>query len=500
MKHLERSAVWRAASVCALFALLIAFMFAVGVLFAAAQTPPVVEPEQPPPAEKSEEDAELESLAVLSEALARVQSEHYSPEGIDRLVEGAIRGMLRELDPYSQYYNSEAYSALQTDTSGKFGGLGMYIGIKQNRLTVIAPIEDTPAHKAGVMAGDAIVEIDGESTAGISVDEGAQKMRGEPGTSVTLTILREGVDEPIVTPIVRGIITIVSVKSALLEESMTGYIRITQFMGPTAAVVEETIQDMEAKGAKALILDLRSNPGGLLNSATKIASFFLNEGDLIVYTKGRGEPTNFHVESKSFHTDLPLIVLVNQGSASASEIVAGALQAHGRALLMGTDTFGKASVQKIFQLNEAREPSAVKLTIAHYYTPNDVNIHKVGIVPDVTLDPLSGAEGRMWLKARSSEALKAFLEKEGTDVLERLAQEDPRDSPPSSLERSYRSFLEELEAEGIALSDPLVRFAIAVETVGQEDDYIWDPKIRSAVNYLQALKSLRRLRGFETPE
>ena len=281
---------------------------------------------------------------------------------------------------------------------------------------------------------------------------------------------------------------------------MTGYIRITQFMGPTAAVVEETIQEMEANGAKALILDLRSNPGGLLNSATKIASFFLNEGDLIVYTKGRGEPTNFHVESKSFHTDLPLIVLVNQGSASASEIVAGALQAHGRALLMGTDTFGKASVQKIFQLNEAREPSAVKLTIAHYYTPNDVNIHKVGIVPDVTLEPVERSRRAQGLKARSSEALKAFLEKRGYGCPRALSAGRPARIAPSSLERSYRSFLEELEAEGIALSDPLVRFAIAIETVGQEDDYIWDPKIRSAVNYLQALKSLRRLRGFETPE
>lgn len=488
MRHLERPAVWRFAAV-----------FALCAWIAAAQTPPVVEPAEPP-SEQSEEDAALESLALFSEALARVQGEHYSPEDLNKLVKGAIRGLLRELDPYSQYYDAEAYSALQTDTSGKFGGLGMYIGIKQNRLTVIAPIEDTPAHKAGVMAGDAIVEIDGESTAGISVDEGARKMRGEPGTSVTLTILREGVDEPIVTPIVRGIITIVSVKSALLEESMTGYIRITQFMGPTAAAVEETIQDMEAKGANALILDLRSNPGGLLNSATKIASLFLNEGDLIVYTKGRGEPTNFHVESKSFHTDLPLIVLVNQGSASASEIVAGALQAHGRALLMGVATFGKASVQKIFQLNEAPEPSAVKLTIAHYYTPNDVNIHEVGIEPDVKIDILSVSERRMLQKARTSEALKAFLEKEGADVLERLANEDPRDSPPSDLERSYRSFLEALETEGVVLSEPLVKFAIALETVEQEDDHAWDPQIRSAVNYLQALKSLRRLSGFKTPE
>ncbi|MBT3269615.1 S41 family peptidase [Candidatus Poribacteria bacterium] len=468
--------------------------------FAIAQdvpTPPAEE--EQPTAEPAEEvatladvDSVVTTLPLLGEVLARTKQNHYDDPAIQQLVEGAIRGLLKTLDPYSQYYSADAYQELQTDTRGKFGGLGMYIGLKQSRLTIISPIEDTPAYRAGVTSGDIITDIDGESTAGITADEAARKMRGEPGTDVTLTISREGLDEPLTVTITRDIITVISVKFRRLKDNI-GYVRVTGFMEPTAEAVADAIESLEADGVDGLILDLRSNPGGLLSSAVQIASMFLDEGELIVYTQGRDKHEEFFVTQKLADTNLPLTVLVNNGSASASEIVAGALQANDRAILMGNKTFGKASVQKIYPIQEGDRATAVKLTIAHYYTPDDVDIHEVGIEPDVKLEALSALEGRMWRRARSSDAMQELLKDEDGDILDRLEARRPRDTT-SPLTRKYRAFIDALEDDSIVLGNELLRYAIALETVDEADDYENDPQIRSAVQYLRAFDAFRNLR------
>jgi carboxyl-terminal processing protease len=468
--------------------------------FAIAQDVPVPPAEEEQAATEAAEelatladvDSVVTSLPLLGEVLARTKQNHYDDPAVQQLVEGAIRGLLKTLDPYSQYYTAEAYQELQTDTRGKFGGLGMYIGLKQSRLTIISPIEDTPAYRAGVTSGDIITDIDGESTAGITADEAARKMRGEPGTDVTITIAREGLDEPLTITITRDIITVISVKFRRLEDNI-GYVRITGFMEPTAEAVAEAIESLEADGVDGLILDLRSNPGGLLSSAVQVASMFLDEGDLIVYTQGRGKHEEFFVTQKLADTDLPLTVLVNNGSASASEIVAGALQANGRAILMGNKTFGKASVQKIYPIQEGDRATAVKLTIAHYYTPDDIDIHEVGIEPDVKLEALSALEGRMWRRARASDAMRELLKDEDGDILERLEARRPRDTT-SPLTRKYRAFIDALEEDSIILGNELLRYAIALETVNEADDYEHDPQVRSAVQYLRAFEAFRHLR------
>ena len=477
------------------FAWVLSILLAVAVVGQEPSNGPAIAPETDESKPTIEnEDAVLRSLALLGEVLARIKQNHYDRPTVEQLTEGAIRGMLRTLDPYSQYYDAEAYQELQTDTQGKFGGLGMYIGLKQDQLTVISPIEDTPAYRAGIQAGDRIVEIDGESTAGMSADDAARKMRGEPGTDVTLTIVREGVDEPIVLTITRDVITVVSVKYRRLSENI-GYIRITGFMKPTAEAVGEAIRELTAQGVGGFILDLRSNPGGLLGAAVDVASYFLKEGDLVVYTQGGGEREEYRAVAKEDRTDLPLVVLVNRGSASASEIVAGALKAHRRALLVGSRTFGKASVQKIFPLREGNGMSAIKLTVYHYYTPDGIDIHKVGIDPHVELPVHSPLERRMWSRVRSSEALREFLADEGSDVLERLKEALRSEDTTQPLRRKYRRFIDALDKENIVIGDALLKYAIALETLDETDDYEYDPQIREAIRYLRAFETFRTLRG-----
>jgi len=440
----------------------------------------------------SDTDGTRRELGRLSEVLAQVRQNHVDDPDARRLSEGAIRGMLAALDPYSQYYDADAYQSLQTDTRGKFGGVGMYIGVKQDRITVISPIEDTPAFRAGILSGDVISSIDGASTVSMSADDAASKMRGEPGTEVTLTLLRAGRDEPVVVTLTRDIITVRSVKWHLIHSNV-GYVRITQFMEPTAHDVANAIAELTKMGALALILDLRSNPGGLLSSAVAIAGMFLNEGNLVVYTQGRSGREDFTVSAPLLHTDLPVDVLVNSGSASASEIVAGALQAHHRGMIMGSTTFGKASVQKIFPLQEGDGASAVKLTIAHYYTPSGVDINKVGIKPDVELAAGSALERDMWRKLRSSDALKTFLQGESPDLLKAI-EAFKADNTTDRLYRKYQAFLKSASEQNIVLSEGLIRFAIASETVNETDDFEYDPQIAAAIEYLRAFDVYRALR------
>ncbi len=290
--------------------------------------------------------------------------------------------MVSSLDPHSSFLNPEAYKEMQAETKGEFGGLGIQIGVKEGMLTVIAPIEDTPAYKAGIKAGDKIIKINNEFTKDMSLHDAVSKMRGAPKTSVTIAILREGWKETKDFTIVREIIKIKSVKSKLLEDGI-GYVKINQFQEQTAADLSTALGKLTQEKMNSLILDLRNNPGGLLNSAVGVTSQFLPPGKLVVYIKGKkGEKTDYNTTEDKPSYNTPMIVLVNEGSASASEIVAGALKDWNRAVILGTKTFGKGSVQSVIPLSDG---SGLRLTTAIYYTPKGTSIQATGIVPDIVV-------------------------------------------------------------------------------------------------------------------
>ncbi len=323
-----------------------------------------------------------ESLKIFTEVLSLVQKNYVEEANPKELVRGAIKGMLNSLDPHSSYMTPEAYKEMQVETKGEFGGIGIQIGIKDSHLAVIAPIEGTPADKSGIKAGDRIVKINGELTKDMSLQDAVGKMRGPKGTSVTITILREGLQEAKDFTIVRDIIKIQSVRSKMLEDGI-GYIRITQFQEQTGADLAEALKNIEKEKANSLILDLRNNPGGLLNVSVEVSGEFMPPGKMVVSIKGRnGEKGEYITDSKRPYYDLPMIVLVNEGSASASEIVAGAMQDWGRSIVIGTQTFGKGSVQTVIPLSDG---SGLRLTTAKYYTPKGKSIQNTGIAPDIVV-------------------------------------------------------------------------------------------------------------------
>lgn len=322
-----------------------------------------------------------EDLRSFVDVLNVIKKNYVDEVKTKDLVSGAIKGMLSSLDPHSGYMSPEAFKEFQVETKGEFGGLGIQISMKDSILTVIAPIEDTPAYKAGIKAGDKILKIDGESTKNMSIQDAVSKMRGPKGKPVTLNIFREGWTEPKDIPIVRDIIKIKSVKSKMLKDDI-GYIKLTQFQEMTSDDLTKALKDLKEKGMKSIILDLRNDPGGLLNSAVDVAGQFLPPKKLVVYIKGRtGDKIEYFTEGDDpTYTDLPMVVLVNQGSASASEIVAGALKDWNRAVIVGVQTFGKGSVQTLIPLSDG---AGLRLTTAKYYTPSGVSIQNVGITPDI---------------------------------------------------------------------------------------------------------------------
>lgn len=335
----------------------------------------------------------LEELRNFTGVMEAIKQDYVETVQDKDLLENAIRGMLSNLDPHSAYLDAEAFQDLQVGTSGEFGGLGLEVGQENGFIKVIAPIDDTPAQRAGIRSGDLIIRLDDLSVKGLPLSDAIAKMRGKPNTSITLTILREGAKKPLKIKITREVIQVQSVKSRLLEPGF-GYLRITQFQAKTAANAQSALQQMEKENngpLRGLIMDLRNNPGGVLNGAVDIADEFLEEG-VIVQTKGRGENSEqtFSANPGDLLQKAPLIVLVNGGSASASEIVAGALQDHRRALILGERTFGKGSVQTVLPLGNG---SAVKLTTARYYTPNGRSIQAEGIKPDIELKSLKVASG-----------------------------------------------------------------------------------------------------------
>lgn len=322
-----------------------------------------------------------ENVKVFTEALSIIKKNYVEDVKTKDLVYGAIKGMLNFLDPHSGFMTPEAYKEMQVDTKGEFGGLGIQIGIKDSILTVIAPIEDTPAYKAGIQAGDRIIKINDESTKDMGLLDAVNKMRGLKGTSVKITIMREGWKETKDFTIVRDIIKVKSVKYKVLEDGI-GYVKLTQFQEQTAADLSNALAKLNDEKVGSLVLDLRNNPGGLLNSAVDVSSQFLPPGKLVVYIKDRaGEKSEYRSGgSRPSYDKITMVVLVNQGSASASEIVAGALKDWHRAVVLGVQTFGKGSVQSVVPLSDG---SGLRLTTARYYTPSGTSIQSTGITPDI---------------------------------------------------------------------------------------------------------------------
>jgi carboxyl-terminal processing protease len=327
------------------------------------------------------EDA-YEELKVFSDVIELIEREYVDEVDTKELIQKAIQGMVQSLDPHSALLPLEAYEDLQIDTKGKFTGIGIHITMQDGFVTVISPIEDTPAYKAGIKARDRIIKVDGNSAKDLR--EAVKMMRGPKGTKVVVTILREGVKKPLEFELIRDVIPIQSVKQITLEPGY-GYIRLSNFTGTTTNELEQALGKLENSDIplKGLILDLRNNGGGLLNQSIKVADLFLDDGK-ILSIKGRNKKNTkvFNASVSSIKREYPLVVLINGGSASASEIVAGALQDHKRALILGTTSFGKGSVQTVETL---RDGSGLKLTIARYYTPNDRSIQAKGIEPDIYL-------------------------------------------------------------------------------------------------------------------
>jgi len=328
----------------------------------------------------------LDELRTFTDVFGKIKSDYVETTEDSDLLENAIRGMLTGLDPHSTYLDPEAYQELRVGTSGKFGGLGIEVGMENGFVKVISPIDDTPAQRAGMQTGDLIIRIDNTPVKGLSLGDAVKLMRGDPGSKILLTVVRESEDKPLKVSITRAVIKVNSVKSRMLEPGF-GYVRISQFQSNTGENIINAVSELKKEheaNLKGLIIDLRNNPGGVLNAAVAVSDAFLEDG-LIVYTEGRINDSE--MKFKATPTDIvkgaPIVVLVNGGSASASEIVAGALQDHKRAVIMGTTTFGKGSVQTILPIPNG---AALKLTTARYYTPSGRSIQAEGIIPDIKLE------------------------------------------------------------------------------------------------------------------
>jgi carboxyl-terminal processing protease len=364
--------------------LVIFAVFLIGVLIGSGQSQKV----------SALSNSMYEDLKVFTDVLGLIQKDYVEETKSKDLVNGAIKGMLETLDPHSSFMPPDMFKEMQEETKGRFEGLGIEITIKDGILTVVSPIEDTPAFKAGILAGDQILKIEGESTKNFTLMDSVKRLRGPRGTKVTITIMREGFTKPKEFTLVRDVIPVRSVRHELFEKNY-GYIRISQFQEKTDGEFEKAVKALEEEGKgnlKGLVLDLRNNPGGLLDQAVKISDRFIDSG-LIVSVEGRKEDQKmkFYAHPDGSLARYPLVVLVNGGSASGAEIVAGAIQDHGRGILVGTHTFGKGSVQTIIPLKDG---SGLRLTTARYYTPSGRSIQAKGIVPDIIVKPSKPEEDK----------------------------------------------------------------------------------------------------------
>ncbi len=388
-----------------------------------------------------------ESLKIFTDVVNIVEESYTDEVETKEIVYSAVKGLLRGLDPHSSFLTPEEYKEMQVDTKGSFGGIGIEIGMRNDRLSIISPIEDTPAFRAGLKARDRIVEIEGKSTKDMGLMEAVKLMRGRKGTPLNISIMRKGFEEPRAFTIIRAVIKIKSVKYRSLEEGY-GYIRITQFQSKTGNDLEKALDELEGAngGLKGLVLDLRNNPGGLLQQAVIVSDKFLEEG-LIVYTKGRapGQDMEFSAQKSGTHSDYPIIVIVNGGSASASEIVAGALQDHKRGVILGTQTFGKGSVQTILPLSDG---SAVRLTTSKYYTPSGRSIQAKGIEPDIKV----GEDKFEYVKEID---LEGHLKGDGEEEEEKAAKKKSKHKKMKKVELDEDGFEKEEEKEDLQLDRAL---------------------------------------------
>ena len=366
----------------------------------------------------------VEELRAFTEVFGRIKKDYVDPVADKKLITEAITGMLAGLDPHSTYLDQDAFKELQVGTQGEFGGLGIEVGMEDGFVKVVSPIDDSPASRAGIKPGDLIVKLDDTSVKGMTLNDAVKRMRGKPNTQITITVVRKNEPKPLLLTLTRAVIKIQSVKYKLIEPGYA-YFRVTQFQehtGETLAAAIQTLYKQNQGKMNGIVLDLRNDPGGLLNGAVAVSAAFLPQNALVVYTEGRAEdakmrltasPENY-LRSRSTRDDyisklpadvrnVPMVVLVNGGSASASEIVAGALQDHKRAVIMGTQTFGKGSVQTILPLGNN---TAIKLTTARYFTPNGRSIQAKGIVPDIELDDGSAGRNEPSLKLREADLTK----------------------------------------------------------------------------------------------
>lgn len=371
-------------------------------------------------------------IALLVDILQTIREQYVDDVDQKTVVYGAAAGMARVLDPFSQFMEPAALKEMRTETQGQFGGLGIRIAVRDNWLTVITPMPDTPAYRLGVLPGDKIIQIENTSTQGMAVEDAVNLLRGKPGTKVTLHIAREGDKEPRVFTITREIIKIQSVRAALLEPTI-GYLRLNEFIETSASDLNKALKDLKSKGMRSLVLDLRNNPGGLLSSAVDVSKLFLGDSKLIVYTQGRAQPRqDFQADSRAPFSDVPLAVLVNGGSASASEIVTGAVQDHRRGVIIGSETFGKGSVQSVIPMEDG---SALRLTVAKYYTPSGRSIHRDektktgGVTPDIVIPVSKETEAKLYAQAdeiyskdKAPRSVVKDEERVKDEVLERAVQ------------------------------------------------------------------------------
>lgn len=343
--------------------------------------------------EKKKKDDLYRQVELFSDTLAIIETEYVDDVQPRNLIYGALKGMLSSLDPHSQFLDPDAYNELKVDTEGKFGGLGIEITIKDGLLTIVTPIEGTPAWKAGLKTNDRIVKINNELTRDMTITDAVKRLRGKAGEAVNITILRESEKKLLEFKLVRDIIKINNIKEAKILEDSIGYIRVVEFRENTAKDMDTALENLKKQGMNVLILDLRNNPGGLLDAAVKVTEKFIDKDKLIVYTKGRRPNQNMEFVSLGTRpiVDLLMVVLINEGSASGSEIMAGALQDHKRAIILGTKSFGKGSVQTVMPLSDG---SALRLTTSKYFTPSGKQIHGKGIMPDIVVE-----EGRIEIAA-----------------------------------------------------------------------------------------------------
>ncbi len=381
-------------------------------------------------------------IELYSYTLTTIQADYVEELPPKDLIYGSLKGMLSTLDPHSQFLEPEEYTDLKTETQGKFGGLGIEISIRDGLLTIISPIDDTPAWRAGVKAGDRIVKIEDELTRDITLNQAVKKLRGEPGTEVNITVLRESEFKILEFTIVREVIKIEDVKHTQILEDDIGYIRLTEFRSESHKAFRDALDELKEQGANSLILDVRNNPGGLLNVAIKITEEFLNEGEVIVSTKGRREAQNSVVYSTNTNhlIDWPMVVLINEGSASGSEILAGALKDNKRGIVLGTKSFGKGSVQSVIPLPDG---SGLRLTTSKYFTPSGESIHGTGITPDIIVEfePYKEEEGEETDKKKKID-----------EVFEDVKKRDAKDKEEYEMSKKEREAREKILRDNQILS------------------------------------------------